>query len=271
MKKIAIIFLCSPFFINAQNSNLTFDQANDIKYVKKYKNNTTISSYTTKDGFTINIGDTLTIGNAVIERKRYMLNDVFSHIVIGKTKGVTNKEFRYLPHNYSGTKVIVQSLFVTHEKFTGYKLWPNRKEMPLYVSIFVKNPKVAVNSVKGFSKMLSHSRKTILDIEKALSSGEIINPNSPLSREEAIKKLKESKDKIKVITVRATAFEEAENVQSSAEIIKTNHLAHLDQKITHVHEDVEKLGGKIDKIYWVVITTVGAVGLVFIETLLGML
>ena len=31
-----------------------------------------------------------------------------------------------------------------------------------------------------------------------------------------------SKDKIKVITVRATAFEEAQNAQSSAEIIKTN-------------------------------------------------
>ena len=60
-------------------------------------------------------------------------------------------------------------------------------------------------------------------------------------------------------------------VEREIEIIKTNHLAHLDQKITHVHEDVEKLGCKIDKIYWVVITTVGAVGLVFIETLLGML
>ena len=60
-------------------------------------------------------------------------------------------------------------------------------------------------------------------------------------------------------------------MEREIEIIKTNHLAHLDQKITHVHEDVEKLGGKIDKIYWVVITTVGAVGLVFIETLLGML
>ena len=60
-------------------------------------------------------------------------------------------------------------------------------------------------------------------------------------------------------------------VEREIEIIKTNHHAHLDQKITHVHEDVEKLGGKIDKIYWVVITTVGAVGLVFIETLLGML
>ena len=31
-------------------------------------------------------------------------------------------------------------------------------------------------------------------------------------------------------------------VEREIEIIKTNHLAHLDQKITHVHEDVEKLG-----------------------------
>ena len=60
-------------------------------------------------------------------------------------------------------------------------------------------------------------------------------------------------------------------VEREIEIIKTNHLAHLDNKITHVHEDVEKLGGKIDKIYWVGLTTGGAVGLVFIETLLGMI
>ena len=30
-------------------------------------------------------------------------------------------------------------------------------------------------------------------------------------------------------------------------------------------------GGKIDKIYWVVLTTVGAVALMILETLLGML
>ena len=56
-------------------------------------------------------------------------------------------------------------------------------------------------------------------------------------------------------------------VEREIELIKTNHLAHLDQKITHVHEDVEKLGGKIDQIDWVVIYTVGAVGLIFIETI----
>ena len=60
-------------------------------------------------------------------------------------------------------------------------------------------------------------------------------------------------------------------VEREIELIKTNHLAHLDNKITHVHEDVEKLGGKIDKIYWVVLTTVVAVALMVLETLLGMI
>ena len=187
MKKIAILFLCFPLVILAQNKNLTYSQANDIKIAKRYKNNTAINSYTTKDGLTISVGDILTIGNAVIEGKKYMFNDVFSHIVSGKAKG-TDNNFIYLPHNHSGSKVIVKSLFVTHEKVTGYKLWPNSKEMPLYVSVFVTAQK------KGLSKMFSQSRKTIIDIEKALASGEILNPNAPFSKEEAIKKLKESKD-----------------------------------------------------------------------------
>ena len=58
-------------------------------------------------------------------------------------------------------------------------------------------------------------------------------------------------------------------IEREVENIKTNHLVHLDQKISHVHKDVEALGGKIDKIYWVVLTTVGAVGLVIIEALLN--
>ena len=60
-------------------------------------------------------------------------------------------------------------------------------------------------------------------------------------------------------------------IEREVEIIKTNHLKHLDEKISHVHKGVEELGGKIDKIYWVVLTTVGAVGLIIIEGLIGML
>ena len=53
-------------------------------------------------------------------------------------------------------------------------------------------------------------------------------------------------------------------LKKEVEDIKSNHLK-------HIHEEIDKLGGKIDKIYWVVLSTVGAVGLMFIETLLGML
>jgi|TARA_R100001443_G_scaffold45862_1_gene58856 archaellum component FlaC len=48
-------------------------------------------------------------------------------------------------------------------------------------------------------------------------------------------------------------------------------LNNLKEDVQHVHKDVEKLGGKIDTILWVVLSTVGAVGLIFIETLLGMM
>ena len=43
--------------------------------------------------------------------------------------------------------------------------------------------------------------------------------------------------------------------------IKTNHLKHM-------HIDIDKLGGKIDKIYWVLLATVGAVAFQLINYLL---
>ena len=45
----------------------------------------------------------------------------------------------------------------------------------------------------------------------------------------------------------------------------------LKKDVKHMHEGIHDLGGKIDKIYWVVLTTVGAVALMVIETLLGMI
>ena len=40
--------------------------------------------------------------------------------------------------------------------------------------------------------------------------------------------------------------------------IKNNHLKHMDK---HIHE----LGGKIDKIYWVLLAAVGAVAILLLE------
>ena len=43
--------------------------------------------------------------------------------------------------------------------------------------------------------------------------------------------------------------------------IKNNHLKHM-------HGDMEKLGGKIDKIYWVLLATVGTVAMSLINAYL---
>ena len=42
---------------------------------------------------------------------------------------------------------------------------------------------------------------------------------------------------------------------------KNNHLKHM-------HEDIDKLGGKVDKIYWVLLATVGTVALFFLDKFL---
>ena len=46
------------------------------------------------------------------------------------------------------------------------------------------------------------------------------------------------------------------------------HISGVKKNLKHVHEDVEKLGGKIDKIYWVLLGTVGAVSLLLLEKVL---
>ena len=43
--------------------------------------------------------------------------------------------------------------------------------------------------------------------------------------------------------------------------IKTNHLKHM-------HDKMDQLGGKIDKIYWVLLATVGAVAFQLVDKLL---
>ena len=46
------------------------------------------------------------------------------------------------------------------------------------------------------------------------------------------------------------------------------HISGVKKNLKHVHEDVEKLGGKIDKVYWVLLATVGTVALFFFDKLL---
>ena len=43
------------------------------------------------------------------------------------------------------------------------------------------------------------------------------------------------------------------------------HISGVKKNLKHVHEDVEKLGGKIDQIYWVLLTVAGTAVLFVLE------
>ncbi len=204
MKKIIILTLLPfisysqidkilPIFSSPQLEKIVYSQTQDINYAKNIKNNTTVKSYETKDKHLIKVGDTITIGTAYNKKGRNILGDLFSNIATGNIKGTT-KEPDYLPHSYNGQKVIIESIYVMHEKYNGYNPLYNRKEMPLYVLVYAKRPKVQNVNIKNISTALSHKRITIVDIEKAFNLGEVINPVQKINREEAIKKLKEAKD-----------------------------------------------------------------------------
>jgi|TARA_R110000796_G_scaffold250827_1_gene380915 hypothetical protein len=55
-----------------------------------------------------------------------------------------------------------------------------------------------------------------------------------------------------------TTREHILSLQKDVSNIKTNHLKHM-------HADIEKLGGKVDQIYWVLLAAVGATVLTLVK------
>ena len=43
------------------------------------------------------------------------------------------------------------------------------------------------------------------------------------------------------------------------------HIKGVKKDITHMHHGIHKLGGKIDKIYWVLLAAVGSVAILLLE------
>ena len=43
------------------------------------------------------------------------------------------------------------------------------------------------------------------------------------------------------------------------------HITGVKKNLSHVHEDVEKLGGKVDKVYWVLLTVAGTAVLFMLD------
>ena len=173
-------FLTVLFSKDEVLENLTYNQTQDISYTKKIKNYTKFNSYTSKDGTILNLGDTLIVGKPSTDDSQYKeysgTRKVFSFIMIGGVGINALSGPNFLSATSQADKLTIEKIWVSHTKLS--------KKSPLIVFVTVRDP----NIDKIANKF------TISNIEKAIQLGEIISPNRPMNRQEAIAKLKESKD-----------------------------------------------------------------------------
>lgn len=172
-----IVLACAiPFLIvkdchGQAQINMTYAQTQNTDFTQVISNTTDLTSYQAKDGTIFKVGDKLSFGKT-------SSNNNFACLYLGRYtigNALLTGPPTQLNARYQKDEVIIDRIFVNHTKMS--------RKSPLYVIMFVLAPNSTGNKAR-----------TIMDYEKAVDLGEVINPRAPMSREQAIAKLKESKD-----------------------------------------------------------------------------
>ena len=167
MKKLLLVFVISFAFISLSNAQKTskieeFDLSIESKiFKKKYKKMLEITkTLILVDGSKINVGDVLPLGES--SKKT---SNIYEAIMLGKWS------------NMMGANPLDSSVKVDTFIFDGARAYV--KSGKVYAMLFLKDIK---------------SDRYLTAFSTAFGLGELKNPNAPLTRKEAIAKLKESKD-----------------------------------------------------------------------------
>lgn len=210
------IFLLTFFNGIAQNhlEKITYEESQNSDVFQDIKNRTTVSTYISADGSTLKVGDTLIIGlpsgsttntTAVgagntfgAAKARSKTASSFSNIIMGKPAGFGNvmnalngEGPSNAGQNMQGEVVLISEISLFHK---------GSKKKPLAVQILLGEPN---GRAFGINKYMS-----VTDYEKAALAGEIKSTNAPLTREEAIAKLKESKELLDLGIIEETDYDE---------------------------------------------------------------
>ena len=171
----SVMFCGFPILANAQTDNIPCIKESDgenVQIAQNFSNNQSIDTLILKDGSKLKVGDTLIFGTPFNNRKEYQ-HIIFGKFTLAKALMMTPT---YMPDNWHGSKVVITEIYLTHSKMS--------KISPVTFHCFVADytqPGISCN-------------RSIFYISEAINKGEIINPNAAMTREQAIAKLKESKD-----------------------------------------------------------------------------
>ncbi len=171
---------------NLFGQSLNYEQSQDIAITANFSNGDTLTSYVLKDGSEIKVGSKLKFGKPINENKKFM-RLYFGEFSLGKALLISPEQ---LGDVYIGEDVIVTSIKVQHSKLT--------KKSPLQIMLYVQNPSAPT---------LARNR-TIFDLEMAIDTKEVLNPNAAMTKEQAIAKLKESKDLLDLGMMTQIEFEQ---------------------------------------------------------------
>ena len=201
-----ILIFCAVLFTTSTFGQrhlevLSYEDTQKAEVFQTVKDNTTLSSYIAADGSVLRVGDTLIIGVPTgsttktvgvggagegfgVGSARSKTKNSFSTIIKGRPVGVGNiisimngEGKNMAGQEFQGERVVIVEMEVNHK---------GSKKKPLALTILLGEPN---GRAFGINKYLS-----VVDYEKAVLAGEINSMNAPLTREEAIAKLKESKD-----------------------------------------------------------------------------
>lgn len=192
--RLAIILISTTMFSQKTIDRLTFSDARNIDVFKSIKNNTQVTTYVAQDGAVLKVGDTLMIGTPSSSSTTHSANrstgaysttrSQFQTIQVGRPAGFSSvlAAMNGEPPIMAGISlqeeiVIIREIKVVHK---------GSKKKPLLIVMILGEQN---DRAFGANKYLSTS-----SYEKSVLLGELRSVNSPMTRDQAISKLKESKN-----------------------------------------------------------------------------
>lgn len=172
LSSLSLLITSATFAQESVMDSLTYAESQDIEFASLLPNGTTFDRYIASDGSVIEVGDQLMIGRPSTNTNLFTYW-YFGRFTAGKAAFVGAHQ---LQGNAQAEIVTIEKIFVQHTKIS--------RKSAVGVILHTYNPNLP-RAANG---------RSLLDYEKAFLLGEVINPNAKMTREQAIDKLKESKD-----------------------------------------------------------------------------
>jgi len=212
MMKKALIICCLCLLTGALSAQtpppqnftlmtLTWEECNTPSFFEHIRNGTNVLQYTSASGAVLIVGDTLVLatpggsealtdvvayGNhhVAVASGRTNVRSQYSTVIMGKPAGFGNVmnalngvQVDYAPADMQGEVVVIAEMRVRHD---------GGRRKPLELMVLLGEPN---GRAFGINKYMS-----TVDYEASVVAGELRPLNAPMTRDEAIAKLKEAKD-----------------------------------------------------------------------------